>query len=66
MAAAARDNAYEVLLKLINSGANINARDKSGQTALSHAIYRKNDAAATALIEAGALGDQNKMQGTPY
>ena len=57
MTAAARDNAYEVLLKLIDSGADINARDKSGQTALRHAIYRKNDAAATVLIEAGALVD---------
>ena len=46
----------EQIKAMIDVGADVNAKDKDGNTALDHAREKKNEKAVTALIKAGAQG----------
>ena len=63
---ATKENCLEIVLKLLEHGAEVNAKDKTGVTPLPLAVVKGHDEIALALIEAGAdVAAKNKMGITP-
>ena len=63
---ATKENCYEIVIKLLEHGADVNAKDKTGVTPLPLAVLKGHDEIAIILIDAGAdVTAKNKMGITP-
>lgn len=60
---AARTNDTAQMRSLLENGMNVDAQDEQGMTALGWAIKRRNVAAATLLVEAGADAEVEARDG---
>ncbi|SDC59330.1 hypothetical protein SAMN05428987_1936 [Paenibacillus sp. CF095] len=64
---AVEDSDTERIEQMIQAGANINAQDQSGRTAIMIATYNNDSTSAKVLIEAGAdVNIQDDMKNTPF
>ena len=57
---------YEIAKMLIEKGANVNAQDKNGKTALFYASASNNDDVAVLLLKSGADADIKDNNGKTY